>query len=81
MRILGITTAALMIGGAALADPNPQLIRTVQQGLNEYGVAADAARFDTATLARLHFVLSSSDAYFVKREELQEIVDRASGKE
>ncbi len=72
-----ILVLALGLTAPAGADPNPQLVRSVQQGLAQYGLEADVSQFATSTVAELHLSLSDSGGYLKKRRELQNILRRA----
>ncbi len=79
-----MTRLALVLATAlampAAADPNPQLVRSVEQGLARYGLQADVSGFATATVAELHLSLSQSGGYLKKRTELRNILRRARTK-
>ena len=69
---------ALALAVPAAADPNPQLVLSVEQRLAKYGLQADVSQFATSTVAHLHLALSSSsDGYLRKRRELQNILRNA----
>ena len=63
-----------VIAVSASADPNPQLVASVESGLAKYGLHADVSKFDTHTVARLHMTLSSMEDYIDTRRELKEIL-------
>ncbi len=78
-RLLLVLALALAV--PAVADPNPQLVLSVQKGLERYGLHADVSQFATSTVAALHLSLSdSSEGYFKKRHELQAILRNAKYK-
>ncbi len=73
-----ILVLALALAAPAAADPNPQLVRSIENGLKRYGLEADVSQFATSTVGALHFSLSdSSQGYFKKRHELQAILRNA----
>ena len=76
-----LSAALAATAGPALADPNPQLVRSVEIRLAQYGLQADVSRFATSTVARLHFELSSrEDSYMDKRRTLKHILRTAKYK-
>jgi hypothetical protein len=68
---------ALAMSGPVLADPNPQLVASVQTRLAGYGFHVDVSQFATSTVAALHLTLSGSDGYLKKRRELKNILRKA----
>jgi len=77
--LMALLTSA-MLAGLAFADPNPQLVLSVQQRLDAYGLDADVSQFATATVAELHLALSSRHSFFKTRDELRNILRRAKYK-
>ena len=73
----GIFLALAMLANPVLADPNPQLVASVQQRLAQYGLRADVSQFATSTVAELHLTLSSPEGYFKTRNALRAILRRA----
>ncbi len=69
--------SAMMLGGAALADPNPQLVASIENRLPFYGLRADVPQFATSTVVQLHFALSSREGYFRKKQKLRAILRNA----
>ena len=65
---------ALVLATTAQADPNPQLVASVEHRLAAYGLHADVSQFATSTVARLHLTLSQRDSYLRKRRELISIL-------
>ena len=65
---------ALGMAGSAQADPNPQLVASVEHRLAAYGLSADVSEFATSTVARLHLTLVQRDSYLRKRRELISIL-------
>jgi hypothetical protein len=63
------------------ADPNPQLVASVQSRLAQYGLHADVSQFATSTVAALHLTLSSPEGYFKTRQTLQGLLRNAKYKE
>lgn len=76
-----ILIGAAMLGGAALADPNPQLVASVENRLTFYGLRADVSKYATSTVAQLHFALSSPKGYFRTKRELRAILRGAKYKQ
>jgi len=72
--------AILALAPAALADPSPQLVRTVEMRLPYYGIHVDVSRYDTSTVAQLYATLNRREGYFATRRALRVIVARAEGK-
>ncbi|MGI9389008.1 MAG: hypothetical protein ACR2O1_03030 [Boseongicola sp.] len=70
-----------VVGGSASADPNPQLVNSVETGLAQYGLHADVSQFATSTVARLHLTLSSPEDYYDTRDELRFILRNAKYKD
>lgn len=66
--LAAVLTAALAT--AAQADPNPQLVASIEARLAHYGLSADVSQFATPTVARLHLTLSSPEGYMKTRREL-----------
>ena len=71
---------AVSLGSAAVADPNPQLVQSVQTRLLHYGFNVDVSQFATNTVARLHLTLVSSDGYLKKKRELRSILRKPTYK-
>ena len=46
-----VLVLALALAAPAAADPNPQLVRSVEQRLAKYGLQADVSQFATSTVA------------------------------
>lgn len=65
---------ALCLTTSAQADPNPQLVASVEHRLASYGLHADVSQFATSTVARLHLTLVQRDSYLRKRRELISIL-------
>ena len=65
---------ALGLASSTQADPNPQLVASVEHRLASYGLHADVSQFATSTVARLHLTLSQRDSYLRKRRELISIL-------
>lgn len=59
------------------ADPNPQLVSSVENRLKHYGLSADVKQFATSTVAALHLTLSSPEGYLKTRRQLQAILRNA----
>lgn len=72
--------AALSLGTIAVADPNPQLVNSIEIRLAHYGLHADVSQFATSTVARLHLTLSQRESYWKKRRELIWILQNAKNK-
>lgn len=79
--ILAISLAAMPV--AASADPNPQLVASIQSGLNRLGFQdVDASRLSTRQVVALKFALDGrsfggvglTNAYFAKRSRVQTIL-------
>ena len=64
----------------ANADPNPQLVRSVETRLAHYGLHVDVSQFATSTVARLHLTLVGRDPYSKKRRELAWILQNPNYK-
>ena len=79
-RLIGAAVLAFILAGPVLADPNPQLVQSVQNGLAHYGLQADVSKFATSTVARLHLKLSSPEDYLDTRQELKSILRTAKYK-
>jgi hypothetical protein len=73
MRMLAFAVL-LALAGPAAADPNPQLVRSVEQRLASYGLSADVSRFATPTVAALHLTLVQREPRHIKRQKLQTIL-------
>jgi len=69
-----VALLSTFIAVSASADPNPQLVALVENGLAQYGLQADVSNFATSTVARLHLTLSSTENYLDTREELKAIL-------
>jgi len=71
-----IFTAAFLavLATSSQAEPNQQLVNSVQSRLAIYGLQADVSKFATSTVARLHLTLSSTEDYLDKRQELKSIL-------
>ena len=77
MKHLALALALFMAVPAA-ADPNPQLVLSVENRLARYGLQADVSQFATSTVAQLHFALTrNGDGYLTKRRKLQNILRNA----
>ncbi len=76
-----VATLSTVIAVSANADPNPQLVSSVEFGLSQYGLEADVSQFATSTVARLHLTLSSTEDYLDTREELKAILRNAKYKD
>ena len=63
-----------------MADPNPQLVSSIEIRLARYGLEADVSQFATSTVVRLHFALSEAGSYLEKRRELAWILQNAKYK-
>lgn len=74
---LSVLSAALLSGGGVAADPNRQLVASVEHRLAHYGLHADVSQFATSTVAQLHFALSSSEGYLKTRRKLRSILRNA----
>lgn len=75
MRKLAL--ALIVAAAPALADPNPQLVASVEARLAHYGLSADVSQFATSTVAQLHFALSSPEGYFRTKQKLRSILRNA----
>ena len=69
-----VALLSLVIGASASADPNPQLVRSVESGLAQYGLHSDVSTFATSTVARLYMTLYSTEDYIDPRWELKAIL-------
>ena len=70
-------SAALLstvIAVSASADPNPQLVASVELELAEYVLHADVSNFATSTVARLYMTLTSTEDKIDPRFELVAIL-------
>jgi hypothetical protein len=72
--------AALLLGAPISADPNPQLVSSIENRLAHYGLSADVAQFATSTVVQLHFALSSRQGYLKTKRELRSILRNAKYK-
>jgi len=59
-----------LIASSATADPNPQLVASVEARLAHFGLSADVSQFATSTVGRLHMTLVQRETYSKKRREL-----------
>lgn len=75
---LAICLAALGVTAPALAEPNAQLVRSVQHRIDALGLSGDVASFDTATVSALHLALSNGDTPYEKRNTVRAILQRAT---
>jgi len=73
-KFVPVALLSTFIAVSASADPNPQLVASVESGLAQYGLHADVSKFATSTVARLHLTLSSPEDYLDTREELKAIL-------
>ena len=73
-----LLTASLALPVAA--DPNPQLVASLENRLSHYGLSADLSQFATSTVAALHLTLVQSGGYFEKRRKLRTILRNAKYK-
>ena len=82
MQRLILATALALAGYAASAsaDPNPQLVASIEQRLARYGLQADVSQFATSTVVRLHFALSERQGYLRKRLNREFILRNAKYK-
>ncbi len=81
IRTAVLIAALALTAVPSAADPNPQLVASVQNGLKQYGISADVSQFATSTVVALHFSLSSSkEPYFKKRHQLRSILRNAKYK-
>lgn len=69
-----------LLSTPVMADPNPQLVASVENGLARYGLSADVKQFATSTVAALHLTLSNPDDYFETRRRLQSFIRNAKYK-
>ena len=69
-----VVLLSTVIAAPARADPNPQLVRSVENGLAQYGLHADVSEFATPTVARLYMTLSSSEVDECTRCQLKQIL-------
>lgn len=74
MKRLALAALIAALAPVAQADPNPQLVRSVEMRLAGYGLRADVSQFATPTVARLHLTLSRSGHWVEKRRELIHIL-------
>ena len=73
-HLLAALAISLSLGNVTQADPNLQLVRSIEIRLAHYGLHADVSQFATSTVARLHLTLSQSGNYWTKRRELKWIL-------
>jgi len=74
LKTLKATALIVLMATTAHADPNPQLVASVQQRLNAFGYSADVSKFALSTVTRLHFALSSTEDPLDKRFEIKAIL-------
>ena len=79
-HILAAIALALPVAGPVAADPNPQLVASIENRLAYYDLKADVSQFATSTVAALHLTLVSSEGYFKTRQELLTILRKAKYK-
>ena len=73
-RFVVAAIIAALIATTAAADPNPQLVRSIELGLVRYGLQADVSQFATTTVVRLHFALHGTEDWIDTRDELRAIL-------
>jgi len=74
IRTLLAAVLSVVLTPAAQADPNPQLVASIEARLAQYGLSADVSQFATPTVVRLHFALSAREGYLKTRRELLSIL-------
>ncbi len=77
---LALLCAIVAWTAPVLADPNPQLVASIESRLAHYGLSADVSQFATSTVVQLHFALSSPQGYLKTRRELRSILRNAKYK-
>lgn len=73
-----VLAIALAAAAPALAQPNPQLVLQVQQGIERYDIEADVSQYDTHTVASLWSILNGGKPYLTTRRELQTELRKAN---
>ena len=71
---------AMILATAALADPNPQLVSSIQNRLAHYDLSANVSQVATSSVVQLHFALSSPQGYLKTKRELRAILRNAKYK-
>ena len=82
MKLAVLILALLLasVPAAARADPNPQLVASIEQRLRVYRIRADVSQYATSTVAALHLTLSQPEGYFTTRRKLRAILRNAKYK-
>ena len=80
-KLVSVALLSTVVAVSAHADPNPQLVASIEHGLAQYGLEADVSQFATSTVVRLHLTLSSTEDYLDTREELKAILRNAKFKD
>ena len=73
-RLIVAVILSVQMATVSAADPNPQLVRGIELGLNRYGLKADVSQFATKTVVRLHFALHGTEGWIDTRDELKAIL-------
>jgi len=79
--LAGLAVTLALLSLPATADPNPQLVTSVERRLAYYNLRADVSLFATSTVAALHLTLSQREGYFRTRRKLKAILRNAKYKE
>ena len=74
LKLVLVALLSTVIAVSASADPNPQLVASVESGLARYGLHADVSKFATSTVAGLHMTMSSPDGEECTRCQLKAIL-------
>lgn len=79
-RIMSGLLCLCLLAAPLSADPNPQLVASIENKLARYGLQADVSQFATSTVVQLHFALSSPKGYLKTKRELRHILRTAKFK-
>ena len=74
LKLLLVALLSTVIAVSARADPSPQLVRSVENGLARYGLHADVSEFATSTVAHLYNTMHSSGDDGCTRCQLKQIL-------
>ena len=75
VRSLLVALSLAVVPAAAAADPNPQLLRTVETRLAYYDLHPDMRSLTTAQAGALHMaMMDDEDGYFRTRAKLKAIL-------